>query len=354
MITRVPAAAALLLIALAPVVRAGDPAASAAPAEAASAPTPEQDFDALTVGRNVPEAELNAIEPRIRSYAEAQPEDVRWKIALAVIERTRGRAEAAVESLKRIAKAYPTSGEARFQLGQSYMATLKPDSGMMTMMSTAGEAKDAWEEAVKVDPSHVNARYALAMYEIQARKQGGMLFGSYKAARRQGEALLKLPGDRAAYMGHLTLASVAAAQEEWGDMMRHFEAAERAASTDAQRGMAQYAYANSLMNDKKDAKAALAVADRAVKSSPDSTSGYFVRGSARKALGDCAGAMEDFAVVLERTPEAQNSRILMAQCCESVGDRASALAHYEEYLKRYPKGPRQGEAKDGIKRLKQG
>lgn len=312
-------------------------------------------YEALIEGGSMSKEEQAEASEVVKAASAERPEDVRWRIASAVLLRLGGDAKGSVEALKALAQAYPKVAEVQNQLGQSLMATLSGDVGFLKMVDVAGSAKDAWAAAVKIDPGHVMARYALAQYEVQARKQGGFLFGSYGKAREHGEALLTQPGEKAKFWGHVALGQVAAAQEEWEEMTKHFDAAEAIAPGDGPRTMVLSVHVNALLNDKKDAKAALAIADRAVASAEsDNYSVYFLRGSARKGAGDCGGAMQDFAAVLEKNPDAQNTRIMMAQCCESSGDPAAALVHYEEYIKRFPKGQRLSEAQAGMKRLKKG
>ncbi|MBL8744849.1 MAG: tetratricopeptide repeat protein [Phycisphaerae bacterium] len=315
----------------------------------------EERYSKLIEGSPLDKEALAENEKAFRDAAAEQPGDVRWKIAAAVLKRMQGDAKGSVEALSALAKANPNVAEIQNQLGQSRMATMSSDMGFMTMASVAGEAKDAWTAAVKIDPNHIMARYALAQYEVQARKQGGFLFGSYSKARGHGEALLKIPGPTARFWGLVALGNVAAAQEEWADMAEKFNAAEAIAPNDGLRSMVLSFHVNALVRDKKDAKAALPIVERAVASADaENFTVYYLRGSVRKELGDCAGASEDFRRVLEKNPDAQNTRLLLAQCCEQSGARAAAVLHYEEYVKRFPKGQRLAEAQTALKRLRKG
>lgn len=337
---------------------AGDAATSTPitePAPTAITMTPDEAYDALLASRSLEKAQSDAIRAAVTTAAAEQPSEVRWQLALAIFKRLDSDAKGSVESLRALAKSFPGEAEIQNQLGQSLMATMNSDMGFLKMADVAGEAKEAWLAAVEIDPNHVLARYSVSQYELQARKQGGWLFGSYKKAKAQGEALLKIPGGKGLFWGHLALGAVAAAQEEWDEMATHYSAAEAAALNDALMGMVLYSHASALMNDKKDPAAALPLAERAIAAGVgDQTTGYFLRGSIRKAQGDCPGAMADFTIVIEKNPAAQNSRAFLAECCEQAGDAAGALAHYEEYLKRYPSGQHSSAAKAAIKRLKKG
>lgn len=330
------------------VVFADDPAIASPPP-----PPIEERYEQLISGRSFTGDTLAQIEAEIRDAAAAQPKDLRWQIASAVILRLKQQAPASLDALRALARAHPKNAEIQNQIAMSTMATISPDMGFIKMAGVAGDARDAWEAAVKLDPNHIAARYALAMYQVQARKQGGFLFGSYSKAKSHAEALLKIPGDQGRFWGNLALGAVAAAQEDWAEMSKRFGTAEAAAPNPDLRSMALFSWANALVNDKKDAKAAQPILDRYMSSAdPDNFSAYYLRGMVRKELGDCKSAIEDFIIVIEKNPNAQNSRILLAQCCESLGDTKAALNHYEEYARRFPNGQRIAEAQSAIKRLK--
>lgn len=335
--------------------RAGaDSAAGSIPASPPASIGLEERYQKLIEGGSFSKEEMDAFKADVTAAAAAEPTDVRWKIASAIIQRTTD-AKGSVETFQGLAKAHPKFAEIQNQLGQSLMATMSSDMGFMKMAGVAGDAKDAWLAAIEIDPNHIMARYSVAQYEVQARKQGGFLFGSYKKARAQGEAILKIPGDKARFWGLTTLGSVAAAEEEWETMTKKFDAAEAIAPSDGLRNMVLSLHVNALVNDKKDPKTALPIVERAIASAPaDNYSVYFLRGSVRKDLGDCPGAMSDFKTVLEKNADAQNTRFLLAQCCENTGDKTAAIAHYEEYVKRFPSGRRLGEAQTALKRLKKG
>lgn len=312
-----------------------------------------------TTGPTAPE--LNAIEAALKQAIAKEPKNARWHYGLGMLERARRDADA-IEATRRphadaflkhmteATKLDKKNPEYFFQLGEATMGSIKPTDGFMTMASVAGDAKDAWTQALELDENNISARYAMALYELQARKQGGMLFGSYKTAKKHAEKLLTLPKGK--HLGHLALASIAAAQEEWDEMTRQYGLAEQAAANDNQRGNAMYAHANALVNDKKDPKAAMPIIDRMVAARPDNYSVYFLRATARKLAGDCAGAIDDFKQVLARNPEARNTRFMLAECYESTGDSAGAVAMYEEFKAKFPGDNRADQADKAIKRLK--
>lgn len=343
-------------------------AASAVPAPAASAPAPSPQT-ALGV-RPSPEevvaqiskpGSLSLIPERIALFGEVmtaaverEPANNRWQFGLALVERFQGKQAEQLERMKRVVKAEPTNSHYRFELGQAYMASITREMGMLSMAGRAGDARDAWEEAIRLDPTNIYAHYAAAQYYIEARKQGGILFGSYSKAAGHGEALLKVPNQRGEFWGRLVLGQVAGAQEKWDEMSRQFVAAETAPGDGADPKVALLMYANALLNEKKDADAALPVLARYETrgTDPNDTNLPFFRGMANKNLGHCDKATPDFQKVLAINAAARNTRFALAECLDQAGDRPGAIAQYEEFTKRFPKDDRAKSAEEAVKRLR--
>lgn len=366
---RLSCAMSLLLAAglvFSPRTFANDPTASpAAPSDlpASFSFTPESAVERLRQENATDPvgAELEAIEATLKQALKAEPKNARWHYGLGLVERERRNAgtdeatrrphaDAYFKHLTEATKVDKKNADYFALLGEATMGTMKPGDGFMTMASVAGDARDAWEKAVELDPNHVEALYSLAMYEIQARKQGGMLFGSYKTAKKHGEKLVTLPKGK--YLGHTTLGSVSAAQQEWDEMAKQYALAEQAATTDSQRATTLYTHANSLITEKKDAKAAMPIIERMAALQPDNYSVYFLRASAKKLAGDCAGAIDDFKEVLTKNPGAMNTRFMLAECYESTGDTASAIAMYQEFKAKFPNDGRVEKADKAIKKIK--
>lgn len=306
--------------------------------------------------------ELDAIERALTQAQANEPTSARWVYGLGLVAAARMNAQTEQEAryaqqaifrakIEQAIKLDPKVAQYEYMLGQAIMAGLRRDDGMMTMAAKAGKAKDAWQRAIKLDENHVRSLVSLAFYEIQARKQGGTLFGSYKDAKKLGERVLAAPGG--AFQGHLVLGQIAAEQEKWDDMTAHYTAALTAQGIDADPARARYALASALLNNKKDPAAAMPIIDALIaQAKPDDYSAFFLRASAKKAQGDCPGAVSDFTVVLEKNPQAQNSRFFIAECYEAMGDAPSAIKHYEEFASRFPSDGRADKATKAVKKLK--
>jgi len=327
---------------------------AAALADNASALQPAR--DALERLRNsstpVNADQAGAMVPLFDEALRAEPNSADWSIGRALALRTSGNAEAALASLKAFVKANPKQVEARYELGQTWMATISSDMGILSMADRAGSAKDEWEEAVKIDPNHVRARYSAAMYWIQARKQGGWLFGSYDKAEAHGEALLKIPGGRGEFAGHMVLGTLAAAKEEWDDMSRHFLAAETAQGELADPMNAMTQHAMELVRSKEDGSAALPVLVRLAELRPESVTVMFLTGEAYRLQNDCASATVKYEAVLAANPDARNSRFRLAECYAKIGRNADAVREYDEFVARFPKDDLASKAQSAAKKLR--
>ena len=323
---------------------------------AATAPTAEDAIAELSkTGSRPPAPERLAVLAQVMTAAtQREPSNNRWQFGLALVERFERKQAEQLERMKRVVKAEPNNSQYQFQLGQAQMASITDGMGMFAVAGRAGDARDAWEEAVRLDPANIYAHYAVAQYYIEARKRGGVFFGSYAKAAEHGEVLLHIPNQRGEFWGRIVLGQVAAAQEQWAEMSRQLVAAESAPGEGADPKVALLIEANALLNDKQDPAAALPVLARmeAHGTDPNDTNLPFFRGMANKSLGHCEKATDDFQRVLKINAAARNSRFALAECLDKAGDRPAAIAQYEEFAKRFPKDNRAKAADNAIKRLR--
>lgn len=85
---------------------------------------------------------------------------------------------------------------------------------------------------------------------------------------------------------------------------------------------------------------------------PDDVSAWVLDAEVKRQLGHCDEALPQYDRVLAKIAEARGSRLGAAACHEQLGQKDAAKRDYEEFLKRYPKDDRAGEAKAGLARLK--
>ncbi len=332
---------------------AGAIATSSDATEASAAALAEPFVQSLERSRSLELVELEQASAAIRAAAAADPTNRRWQLGVAMVERRLGNGEESLRLVRQLVEAEPNNAQYQFELGQSIMAAMPRDAGMLKMIDISGDARDAWEEAVKLDPSHVYARYALAQYYMQARKQGGRLFGSYAKAKEHGEAMLKLAGPDGPFWGNVILGQLAAAQERWDDMAVHFKAAEAAPPEPEFVQMVVVSHASALLRDKKDPAGAMPIIERLIAMSDASQiTGRFFKAEAHRELKQWGPAIESYRDVLAINPDAQNSRFFLAECLEQTGDKAGAAAEYEEFARRFPDADRAKKATAAAKRLR--
>ena len=84
-----------------------------------------------------------------------------------------GDADAAIATLEKAVVQYPRSAEAEYALGSAYGMKVQ-QAGMMGAMAFAPKMKAAYEKAVALDSSHVEARFALVqLYAMAPPMMGG-------------------------------------------------------------------------------------------------------------------------------------------------------------------------------------
>ena len=302
--------------------------------------------------------DLAAARKALEAAAAKEPGAARWSFALGHLSTLESRTlkkeegekkrEEAVERFTRAAELEPKNADYQYWLGDANFDRVD-DVGMLSQMSLASAGRKALEKAIALDPHHVGAHYGLGQFYLQAP---GIAGGSVDKAKKEGEALLAIPGGKGAYLGNMFLAEIAAKAEDWAEMSRRYNAAETCGGEGADPASAMRSQLSLLLFRKKDAKAAQPVMERYMKiASPDDMTAAFMDGEIKRQLGRCADALPRFQQVLAKNPGAQNSRWGAAVCHESVGEKEAARRDYQEFLQRFPKDDRAKEAKEALKRL---
>ena len=93
-------------------------------------------------------------------------------------------------------------------------------------------------------------------------------------------------------------------------------------------------------------EAALEDADAVLQLDPDFVEAFVVRGTARLAGGDAAGAVRDTAEALRREPRHLDALMLLSRAAEQRGDSRAAFDAWQRLLEADPKTP------DGTARLR--
>jgi len=128
-----------------------------------------------------------------------------------------GDLDGAIEQAEAWAKREPQSSVAHLWLGRVY-GRQAIEASVFTKLSWAGKCREAWETAVKLDPSNVDARFDLLGYYLQAPGVAG-------GGRDKAEATLPQIDALHASFGELARGQIAASQKDLAGALRHFEAA---------------------------------------------------------------------------------------------------------------------------------
>jgi len=302
--------------------------------------------------------ELAAARKALEAAAAKEPSAARWSFALGhlctlesrTVKKEDGekKREKAVEHFTKASELEPKNADYQYWVGDASFDRVD-DVNMLSQMSLASAGRKAMEKTIALDPNHVGAHYGLGQFYLQAP---GIAGGSVDKAKKEGEALLAIPGGKGAYLGNMFLAEMAAKSQDWAEMSRRYNAAETCGGEGADPAAAMRSQLSLLLFRKKDPKTAQPVMDRYLKiASPDDLTAAFMDGEIKRQLGRCADALPRYQQVLAKNPAAQNSRWGSAVCYESVGDKIAARRDYEEFLKRFPKDDRAKEAKEALKRL---
>lgn len=334
-------AAALLLAAPMGVCATGEAAAASVSARDAARAA----LDAAIGRDSIDASGADEAERVFREWSEREPNDGRWLLGLALVERARGNGEATLALAERAAARSPRDADAHYMLGSAVFATMS-DVSMFRANSVAKRGREAYEEAIRLDPNHVRARFGLVMFHTFAP---GLAGGARRTAREHATELLNIEGGR--FQGRIGLAQLAGVEKKWDEMRAEYELAEQEATSDEQVVQAVFAHASSLLRRKEEPAEALPVAERLVSLSPDNASAWFLLGEIRRELKRWPEAIIAYTRVLEISPDAQNSRFALAMTFESAGDEASALREYREFVRRFPNHSRVKDAEKKIKAL---
>lgn len=322
---------------------------------AQAAPTPADAVTLLHEGKATPD-QLESLEAVLKAAGKSDPASAEWKLGLALIDRARGKRVEARDALEPLAESDENDARVQLWYGLLCFETVQ-QAGTLEQATLARAGRDACERAIELDPSLVAARVALVQFYVQAPALFG---GSYRKARTHAQGLIDRPEPRTQITGHLQMAFIEGHREDWEAMEAQYALATQLAESRPETERADSlrpvlrARAGALLNQKKDAKAALAVLDQLRPiARADDASVWFLTGEARRTLADRAGAIEAYERALAINPDATNSRWNLAQLLEAQRAFADAATHFDEFAKRFPNDERAGAARDSARRLRE-
>jgi tetratricopeptide (TPR) repeat protein len=296
------------------------------------------------------DSERDQAQALIDAAAAREPNAAKWKFAQGMLLRQKGERIAARDAVEAAVKLEPKNADYQSWYGTTIFESIN-EVGFLSKMSWAGAGRDAYLEALRLNPNHVVTLFALVQYYVNAP---GIAGGSYAKATEHANALLAVPDGRGAFFGHMALASIAGSKEEWAEMSRQYTLAETAGGEGANPSQAMTAHAFMLLDKVKDPEAALVVIERAEQANtdPKNVTPLYFKGLARQALKQFDTAVEAYAAVLAVNPDARNTRYNIAVCYETLGKLDLAITHYDEFFRRFPDDDRASEAKASAKRLR--
>ena len=159
---------------------------------------------------------------KAQAFVEANEANARAWVLLARAQLQKGEADEAVESAEQAVELAPNDAQAQFWLGNSLGARIG-QVNMLRKMAMAPDLRDAFEAAVRLDGSLLDARSALIQFYLQA--PGAMGGGVEKAQAQVVEIAKRNPA-----RGHLAEATIQRAHfEDNAAAMRAIDAAVAAA-----------------------------------------------------------------------------------------------------------------------------
>ncbi len=296
-------------------------------------------------GETMSPEEASAANAVLASALQQAP-NARWELGLALVAFDARKWTDAQTHAERATELDPTLADAHYWLGNSLFSGIN-EVGMLEKGSFASRGRKAYERAIELNPNFIGARFGLAQFFAGAP---GIAGGSDKKAKQQAEALIAIEGG--AMWGHSVLAQLAANDSKWSEASKQFEAASSAASTDDERIGVLRSHGAMLLRKKKDAAAALPIAETLVKERPDDLSARYLLGLTQHALKNYAAAIECFTTILETRPDSANPLFALAESQRDSGLLGAALASFESFATKHEKDDRASDAKSEAKKLR--
>ncbi|MGN6150930.1 MAG: tetratricopeptide repeat protein [Lysobacteraceae bacterium] len=171
-------------------------------------------------------AALKAADARVA----ATPNDAAAWIALTRARLLAGKSEDAIEAGERAAALAPRNAQAFLWLGNAYGVRIG-EVGMLSKMTLAPKLRDAFEQAVKLDPALIEAHNALVEFYLQAPSAIG---GGIDKARAEAAVIAKYDRVR----GYVAQARIADHEKKPGEAIKAYEAAAALKPSDPQLRLA--------------------------------------------------------------------------------------------------------------------
>lgn len=278
----------------------------------------------------------------IAALLKANPDDLDAQLLQIRLLLREGKAEDAVDLAEELVEAKPDSALAHYWLGNAYGNRIG-QVGMLSKMMLAGDLRDAYQEAIRLDPELTSARANLVQFYLQAPAAIGG--GIDKAKAQQVEIAKRDPA-----RGHFVNAQVLLVEEKPDDALRAYEAAHAAKPEDADYRLALgIAYHGAEQWDR-----AFELFERWTAEDRTAAGAWYQLGRTSALSGQKheqgVAAMRHFLTLPAdpRNPEAQHAWYRMGQILAAAGRKDEARSAYQSALKLDPK---LAEAKAGLAKL---
>lgn len=291
-------------------------------------------------------AQLDAGDKRALStaeaFAKANPKNAEAWTLLARARLQANKGALAVSAAEQAVKLAPNSAQANLWLGNSYGVQIG-NVGMMSKMSMAPKLRDAFESAVRLDPSLTEARSALIEYYLQAPSMVG---GGADKAKAQAAAIAKY--DRAA--GFRAQTRIAMHEQNWNQAIKFGEAGLALKPNDA--AMRQQVIV--LYQEAKRWPEAYTAVKKWIASEPESNKALYQMGrlaaESGQYLAEGEAALRSYLKMPRQAqdPQVKNAQYRLGQVLAHAGKKAEAKSAFQTALKLDPKLK---EAKDALAKL---
>ncbi len=306
----------------------------------ASAQSTDADFAPLMKERKIAEVEKLATD---RVAANAKDDIAIWYLA-SVSANDAAKRDAAIAKAEACIKALPDSAKCHHALGRLYGAAAL-SSGMMGGLKYVSRIKEEFSKAVELDPKNFDSRRELNQFFLNAP---GIAGGSVKRAIENAEAHTKIN----AAQGQLLRAEVHIYEKEF-DKAENLLATVRPAGDEIAARVLPQAWSGlgfAMINDKQAAKAQ-SLFERLIAADANNALMHFGLGRAQleNQAVDAAIASLERALKIDSK---LNAHYRLGIAYQTRGDKAKAIAAFQQFLSYSTSGKPVDDAKQRIETLK--
>lgn len=267
-------------------------------------------YDALLARRVLTIRDRADARQEIQAAQTLAPTDPRWMLARSLVERADGNLEAARDWSERALAAAEQAGLPDRDLGlywcwrgtTTFEAIGATSSGLFDKADQASRGKAAYERALELDATLIDAHIGLAQYYIRAPSIMG---GSLRKARERADALLSIPGGLS--YAHLIYGQVAAYKRDRAEARRHFKLAIAACKDEHTRLVAVNTVAWAWLLELKDTGIARGYIEECLALAPEVSQHWYMIGEVHRLEGDSDAAAKAYRRALELQPDARLS-----------------------------------------------